>query len=140
MEAAAVQPPKLARITSVGEAEKYLDCTLAASRIDLLLELGNSLVRLAEAASEDRTPGKLSGAFGRTRLPLLLKRIELSLTALDALGGRPLETVLNLVEQPALFTHHGSELILKALDEINETIRSESLTPRRARLSVQTGA
>jgi len=136
MEAAEGQPPMLARITP-REAEQHVD-PVVVKRIDLLLELGSSLVRLAETASGDqRTPGRLPGAFNTSRLPLLLRQIELSLTALDVLGGRPPESIVKMVEQPALFEQHGSALILTALDEINETIMSESVTPRRGPSSLQ---
>jgi hypothetical protein len=138
MKAAAVQPPALARITSAGEAQPYSDHVLVVKRIDLLLELGRSLVQLAETASEyERKPGRLLGAFSTTRLPLLLGEIELTLTALDVLGGRRPEHIVNLVEQPALFAQNGSGLILAALDEIKEAIMSESVTSRRGRSSVQ---
>jgi hypothetical protein len=139
MKATAVHTrPALARIASAGEGKPFLNEVVVVKRIDLLLVLGSSLVRLAETASEDqRKPGRLPGAFTTTRLPLLLGEIRLSLTALDVLGGRPPKSIVNLVEQPALFTQQGTDLILTALDEINEAIISESITARRERSSIQ---
>lgn len=131
MEAAADQPPApVARITPAGEARSRAD-QLVVKRIDLLVELGSLLVQLAETAAEDeRKPGRLAGAFNVTRLPLLLGRIELSLTALDVLGGVPPESVAELIERPELFAKQGSALILAALDEINEAIKNESIPAR----------
>jgi hypothetical protein len=137
-EATVVEPPTLARIASAGEPKSYSDHVVVVKRIDLLLGLGRSLVQLVEAASEDqRKPGRLLSAFNTARLPLLLREIGLALTALKALGGRPPESIVSLVEQPALFEQHGSELILTALDEINEAITSESVTAGRGRSSIR---
>jgi hypothetical protein len=135
----ALPGPTLARVPSGGETEPQVaDQALVVKRIDLLLELGGSLVRLTETATEEeQKPGRLAGSSYRTRLPLLIKQIELSVNALQALGGRPPETVIDLVEQPTLFGQQGSSLILSALDEINELIMSESIAPRRGRLSLQ---
>ena len=136
METAAYQQPEPARIARAGEARSHPD-HLAVKRIDLLLELGRLLVQLAETAAEDqRKPGRLTGAFNVTRLPLLLGQIELSVIALDVLGGLPPESIVELVEQPELFAHHGSALILTALGEIKEAISGESV-PARGRSSLQ---
>jgi hypothetical protein len=100
-------------------------------RIDYLLELSGQLARLPEAlADEESKPGRLPGSFYMTRLPLLLKQIQVTLTAISALGGQTPQTVEQLVADPDRFRHEGSSLILAALDEIDLAVAAESLAPR----------
>ena len=103
-----------------------------AKRIELLLALGSELVELVERSENDQQAGRLSGSFHTTKLPLLLKRVKLWLSAVEALGGRAPETVARLVEDSTLLAQHGSALVAAALEEIDEAIAGETLAlPRR---------
>lgn len=102
-------------------------------RIDCLLELGAQLVRLPEALdAEESKPGRLPGSFYMTRLPVLLKQVELTLSAIRALGGRPPQVIEQLVAEPERFRSEGNALILVALDEIDAAVAAESLGARPA--------
>ena len=97
-------------------------------RIECLLQLGAQLVRLPEALDEEESkPGRLPGSFYLTRLPVLLKQIDLTLSAIRALGGRPPQAVEQLVAEPERFRTGGNSLILAALDEIDAAVAAESL-------------
>jgi len=127
---AALQRRARARTAPPGEKRRVDDEAVALRRIDHLVELGKLLVRLTESATEDEhKPGRLPGSFYVTRLPLLLKEVELSLSALVALGGQPPQAVVALVEEPERFRNNGSSVVVSALDEINEAIMGESLAP-----------
>jgi hypothetical protein len=104
---------------------------LALRRIDCLLDVGAQLAALPDRLDDEESePGRLPGSFYMTRLPLLLKQLELSLSALRALGGCPPQTAEGLIADPELFRHHGTSLIIAALAEVDTAIRSESLAPR----------
>jgi hypothetical protein len=124
---AALQRRARARTGSPSETRRD-DDAVVLRRIDHLVELGKLLVRLTESATEDEhKPGRLPGSFYVTRLPLLLKEVELSLSALRALGGQPPLAVVALVQEPDRFRQNGSAAVLSALVEINEAIAGESL-------------
>lgn len=119
-----------ARIAALPQPRGGHDQAVALRRIDHLLQIGALLVSLSEAATEDeQRPGRLQGAFGLTELPLRVKHIELSLSALRVLGGTPPPTVSALVADPGLFRQQGTSLIIAALDELDGAIRAESLAP-----------
>jgi hypothetical protein len=102
-------------------------------RIDCLLELGAQLAQLPESLADDESrPGRLPGAFYLTRLPVLLKQMELLLSAIRALGGRTPQIVEQLVADPDRFRNEGTKLILEALAEIDLVLADESLVPRPA--------
>ncbi len=105
---------------------------VALRRIDCLLDLAAQLARFPERLDEEESkPGRLPGSFYVTRLPLLLKQVELSLTALRALGGRPPHIVEELIADPERFRQEGTALIMAALGEIDAAIAGESLVQRR---------
>ena len=122
--------PAAVRIAALPQPRAGDGQAVALRRIDQLLAIGALLVALSEAATEDeQRPGRLQGAFALTQLPLRVKQIELSLSALRALGGSPPPTVAALVADPGLFGEQGSALIMAALDELDGAIRAESLAP-----------
>jgi hypothetical protein len=107
---------------------------VVVKRIELLLELGTALVDLLEAAADDEhKPGRLPGSFYVTRFPILLRRTEMYVNALRALGAKPPGTVEQLIAEPALFVQRGSHLVACALDEINRIIRGPDPHVRAAR-------
>jgi hypothetical protein len=117
-----------ARIAALPQPRAGDEQAVALRRIDHLLQIGALLVALSEAATEDeQRPGRLQGAFALTQLPLRVKQIELSLSALRALGGSPPHTVSSLVADPGIFRQQGSSLIMAALEELDGAIRAESL-------------
>jgi hypothetical protein len=130
MRLAAVERHPVSRGALDEDTGHLAEHTVITARIDHLLELGRLLLRLAETVIEEsgNTEGFLPGALQTTRLPLRLKEVELNLTAFRALGGEPPQAVVTLVEGPKLLKQLASSSVLRALDEINEAIRSEGLT------------
>ncbi len=115
--------------TSSGRLEalqtELAEATAAASRIqrvDRLLDLAETLSKLADAAKIDNVgAGRLQGqASGADKIPLLLKELGLKLAALRSLDGCELAEAASLLASPAAGTMRTK--VLSALDEIGTVL------------------
>jgi hypothetical protein len=96
-------------------AERYDGRT----RVEQLLNVAAKLDRLAEIAMQEAdAEGRLAGP----RVPLARKQLQVSLTALRALGGPELDPVWKLIAEPPQFLTATRSAVHDALDAVNSEL------------------
>ena len=93
------------------------------ARIEQLIHVAEKLDRLAEIAMQEAdAEGRLSGP----RMPLARKQLQVSLTALRALGGPELDPVWKLIAEPPQFLTATRSAVHDALDAVNGELEANN--------------
>jgi hypothetical protein len=96
------------------------------ARVEQLQRIAAALALVASTAQWEANNGRLPPYGKRTNMPLVLKQLSVSLTALRALGGPTIDAAQSLVARPPLFEDQAISQVLSGLDEVDHALETEA--------------